>query len=40
MDYILSHFENSGNRYKEVTIPISRYQGQSKGARFTMKKRY
>ena len=37
MVYILSNFENSENRYKEVTSPISRYQGQSKGARFTMK---
>ena len=30
-------FENSENRYKEVTSPISGYQGQSKDGRFTMK---
>ena len=28
--YILSNFENLGNRYKEVTSPISGYQGHPK----------
>ena len=40
MDYILSNFEISENRYKEVTSSISGYQDQSKGARVTMKIRY
>ena len=37
MVYILSNFGNSENRYKDVTSPMSVYQGQSKGAIFTMK---
>ena len=32
MVYILSNFENSENRYKEVTSPMSGYPGQSKDA--------
>ena len=35
MVYILSNFENSESRYKEVPVPMSGYKGQSKGARFT-----
>ena len=40
MVYILSNLENSENRYKEVTSPMSGYQSQSKEARITMKKQY
>ena len=40
MVYILSTYENSENRYKEATIPMWGYQGQTKGATFTMKIRY
>ena len=38
--YILLNFENSENRCKEVTSPISGHNVQSKGARFTMKIQY
>ena len=38
--YISSNFENQGNKYKGVTIPMSNYQGQFKGARFSMKIQY
>lgn len=31
---VLSNFQNSGRRYK-VTSPMSKYQGQLKGVRFT-----
>ena len=37
MDYILSNFEISENRYKEEKNQMSGYQGQSKGARVTIK---
>ena len=40
MIYILSKFKNSEIGYKEVTVPMSGYNGQSNGARFTMKTRY
>ena len=35
--YILSKFENSENRYTEVTSLMSGYQAQSRAARFTIK---
>ena len=38
--YILLNFENEGNRYNEIKCPMSRYQGQLKGTRFTMKIRF
>ena len=37
---VYSNSENSENRYKEVISPMSGYQGQSKGARCTVKIRY
>ena len=37
MVYILWNFENSENMYEEVTSQMSGCQGQSKGARFTIK---
>lgn len=37
MVYNLPNLENSENRYKEVISPISRYQGQSKNAKFSKK---
>ena len=40
MVYILSTYEIPENKYKEATIPMSGYQGQTKGATFTMKIRY
>ena len=40
MVYILLNFENEDNRYNEIKCPMSRYQGQLKGTRFTMKIRF
>ena len=40
MVYILPNFENSEKWYKEVTSPMSGYQGQSKDAKFTKKIRF
>ena len=40
MVYILLNFENENNRYNEIKCPMSLYQGQLKGTRFTMKIRF
>ena len=37
---MLSNYENTGNRYKEVTSPMSEYRGQLKAAKFIKKMQY